>query len=120
MADAHSGTGGRRLQHADLASVTAIAGFALGLSALITLVFGLYTLTSWWGWFFIGFGIVIGVTAALVVFDAPWAGAAGAASAMVSFGFTALWAPIHMWFAIPILGLDVLAIFLIVRSKLLP
>lgn len=111
-------SGNHQVRKADVTSLPFIAGVVLAIGGVITVVKGLYTLTSWWGWFFIGLGVLIGVTGWMLVFRIPWARLAAVVTALVSLGFTAIWVPSDPWFAIPVVGFDALAIFAIARSML--
>lgn len=109
--------GEHRIRQPDVARLPFIAGVELAISGVITLVFGLYSLNSWWGWLFIALGILIAVPALMLVFRVAWARVAAVAVALVSIAFTAVWVPVHFWFAIPIVAFDVLAIYAVARSK---
>ncbi len=109
---------GRRIQQSDVSRLPFIAGVALAISALATVVLGLYTLKFWWGWLFIGLGIVVGATAAMLIFRVPWAPLAGIAVALASLVISAIWVVDYPWFNVATILLDVLAIYALVRTKL--
>lgn len=108
----------RRVRTADVTRLPFMAGVALAISGVITFVQGLYTLTSWWGWFFIALGILVGVTGLMLIFSVAGARLAAAVAALVSLAFAALRAPVHVWYSLSIIGFDVLAIYAIAKWHL--
>ncbi len=107
-----------RIRQSDVARLPFTAGIALGISGLATFVLGLYTLKVWWGWLFIGLGIVVGATAAMLVLRVPWAPLAGAATALASLIISAIWVADYPWFNVATILFDVLAIYALARTKL--
>jgi len=94
------------------------AGVLLGISALITLVLGLYTLRFWQAWLFFGIGIVVGATAAMLVLRMPGAVWAAAVAALASLTVSAVWVAMYPWFNVAAIGLDLIAIYGLGRTKL--
>lgn len=93
------------------------AGVVLGISALTTFVLGLYTVSSWKGWLFIGVGIIVAVAAAMLVFRVAWGPLAAVVAALVSLTISAIWLAVYPWFSIAAIALDLLAIYAIARTK---
>jgi hypothetical protein len=78
---------------------------------------GLYTISYWQGWLFIVVGIVVAGTATLVVHVAG-ASIAALLAAVASLVISAVWVPTYHWFNIAAIGLDLLAIYALARTKL--
>lgn len=93
-----------------------MAGVVLGISGLLTLILGLYTFKSWCGWLFIGVGIIVAVTGAMLLFHVSWAPWAAIVAALASLVVSAIWVADYPWFSIPAIGFDVLAIYAIARE----
>ncbi|MBO0863944.1 MAG: hypothetical protein J2P16_02600 [Mycobacterium sp.] len=106
-----------RIRQADVSRLPFTAGVVLGISALTTFVLGLYTVSSWKGWLFIGVGIIVAVAAAMLVFRVAWGPLAAVVAALVSLTISAIWLAVYPWFSIAAIALDLLAIYAIARTK---
>jgi hypothetical protein len=105
-----------RIRESDVSRLPFMAGVVLGISGLLTLVLGLYTLSSWWGWLFIGVGIIVAVTGVMLLFRVSWAPVAAVVAALASLIISAIRVADYPWFNIPAIGFDVLAIYAIARE----
>lgn len=94
------------------------AGMLLGISALVTFVCGLYSISSWQGWLFMGVGVVVGVTAVLLVLRPSWAVWPAVVVALASLTVSAVWVAMYPWFCMAAMGLDLLALYALTRTKL--
>lgn len=103
-----------RIRQADVSRLPFTAGIALGISALVTFVLGLYTLKSW-GWVFIGVGVVVAATAAMLLFHVSWAPVAASVAALASLIVSAIWVATYPWFSVAAILLDLLAIYALGR-----
>jgi hypothetical protein len=104
-----------QIRQADVSRLPFTAGIALGISALVTVVLGLYTLKSW-GWLFIVVGVIVAVTAAMLLFHVSWASVAAGVAALASLIVSAIWVATYPWFSIAAILLDLLAIYALGRS----
>lgn len=95
-----------------------MAGVLLEISALITVVFGLYTLKFWWGWWFIALGLLVAGTGLMLLFRIAGARLAALAAALVSLVFGAIFIAKYPWFGLSMIGLDLVAIYCVARSRL--
>ncbi|MBV9352423.1 MAG: hypothetical protein JOZ23_12945 [Mycobacterium sp.] len=105
-----------RIRQTDVSRLPFMAGVVLGISGLLTLVLGLYTFKSWWGWLFIGVGITVAATGVMLVFRVSWAPWAAVVAALASLVISAIRVAEYPWFSIPTIGFDVLAIYAIARE----
>ncbi|WP_156764943.1 hypothetical protein [Mycobacterium sp. 1081908.1] len=94
------------------------AAVVLVISGLNTLVQGLYTIDYWQGWLFVVTGIVVAGSAAMLLLRAPGASAIALLAAVASLVISAVWVPTYHWFNIASIGLDLVAIYALVRTKL--
>ncbi len=106
-----------RVHEADVSSLPFTAGIVLGISGLLTFVLGLYSISSWQGWLFIGLGLFVVATAAMLVFRLPLATLAAAVAAVASLTVSAVWVAMYHWFNIATIALDLLAIYALARTK---
>jgi len=95
-----------------------IAGVALTISGVLSFVLGLYTFNRWFGWCFIVLGVLLSVTGLALDRGADWARVFAGFLAIASLAFTAVWLTEYLWFAIAVIGFDVLALTAIGRSAL--
>lgn len=93
------------------------AGVVLAISALTTLVLGLYTLSFWQGWLFIGLGIIVAIAAAMLIFRVAWGPLVAVVAALASVTISAIWVVVYPWFNIATIAFGLLAIYAIARSK---
>jgi hypothetical protein len=105
-----------RIRQTDVSRLPFMAGVVLGISGLLTLVLGLYTFSFWWGWLFIGVGIIVAVTGVMLLFRVSWAPVAAVVAALASLAISVIWVADYPWFNIPAIGFDVLAIYAIARE----
>lgn len=110
--------GDDRTRQTDVSRLPFTAGIVLGISAVVTFVLGLYTISSWQGWLFLGLGVVVAATAVLLVLRVHWALWAAAVAALASLTISAVWVALYPWFNIAAIGLDLLAIYALTRTKL--
>ena len=93
-----------------------MAGVALAISGLLTLVLGLYTFSSWRGWLFIGVGIIVVATGVMLLFRVSWVPVPAVVAALASLIISAIWVAKYPWFNAATIGFDVLAIYAIARE----
>lgn len=105
-----------RIRQTDVSRLPFMAGVALGISGLLTFVLGLYSLTYWWGWLFIGLGVIVAATGVMLLFRVSWAPVAAIVAALASFVVSAIWVADYPWFNIATIGFDVLAIYAVARE----
>jgi hypothetical protein len=109
---------GGRIERTDVSHLPFTAAMVLGISALVTFVCGLYSISSWQGWLFMGVGVVVAATAVLLVMRVPWGLWAALVAALASLTVSAVWLAMYPWFSLAAIGLDLLAIYAIARTKL--
>ena len=112
--------GENRIRTADVSSLPFMAGVMLGISGLNTLVEGLYTISYWQGWLFIVLGIIVAGTGVMLVFRVPGAFIVALVAAFASLITSAIWVATYHWFNVAAIGLDLLAIYALARTKLRP
>ena len=93
------------------------AGVVLSISGLNTLVEGLYTISYWQGWLFLVLGIIVAGTGVLLIFRVPGAPIVALVAAFASLIISAVWVATYHWFNLAAIGLDLVAIYAIARSK---
>jgi hypothetical protein len=113
----HSPGSDHRVREADVARLPFFAGVVLIISGLNTLVQGLYTINYWQGWLFLALGIVVAATGAMLLFRAPGAAVAALVAASASLIISAVWVATYHWFNVAAIGLDLVAIYAIARTK---
>lgn len=94
------------------------AGILLGISGLNTLLERLYTIDYWQGWLFLVLGIIVAGTGVMLVLRLPGASIVALVAAIASLIISAVWVPTYDWFNIAAIGLDLLAIYALARTKL--
>jgi hypothetical protein len=94
------------------------AGIVLSISGLNTFLQGLYTIDYWQGWLFVVLGIIVAGTGVMLLFHVPGAQVAALLAAFASLIISAVWVATYHWFNLAAIGLDLVAIYAIVRSKL--
>ncbi|MGE2813883.1 DUF7144 family membrane protein [Mycobacterium heidelbergense] len=95
-----------------------MAGILLGISGLNSLLEGLYTISYWQGWLFVAVGIIVAGTAAMLVFRVPGAPILALVAACASLVISAVWVATYHWFNLAAIGLDLVAIYALARTKL--
>ena len=106
-----------QIRQADVPRLPFTAGVLLAISALLTVVLGLYTIRFWWGWLFIGFGILVAATSLMLLFKVAGARLVAVAMAVVSIVIAAIWVVDYPWFGGSIIAFDVVVIYALARSK---
>jgi CHASE2 domain-containing sensor protein len=107
-----------RVRQADVPGLPFTAGVVLGISGLNTFLQGLYTIDYWQGWFFLVVGIIVAGTAAMLIFHVRGAQVAALVAAVASLIISAVWVATYHWFNLAAIGLDLVAIYALVRSQL--
>lgn len=110
--------GDHQIRQADVSRLPFMAGVLLAISGLLTLVLGLYTLKFWWGWWFIALGILVAGAGCMLLFRVAAARLAALAAALVSLVFGAIFIAKYPWFGLSTIGLDLVAIYCVARSRL--
>ncbi len=108
----------KRIRQTDVSRLPFTAGIMLGISGLNTLVEGLYTIRYWQGWLFVALGIIVAGSGVMLVLRVPLATLAAFVAAIASLIISAIWVPTYHWFNIAAIGLDLLAIYALARTKL--
>ena len=106
------------IRQTDVSRLPFTAGVVLAISGLNTVVLGLYSISSWQGWLFIGLGIAVGASASMLIVRLPLASLAAAVAALASLTVSAVWVAMYPWFNMAAIGLDLLAIYALGRTKL--
>ena len=109
---------GRQPSRADVSRLPFTAGVVLAISGLNTLLEGLYTIDYWQGWLFLVTGIIVGATAALLIFDIPGVPIVALLVASASLVISAVWVATYHWFNLAAIALDLVAIFALARWSL--
>ncbi len=94
------------------------AGVVLAISGLNSFLEGLYTIDYWQGWLFLVTGLVVGGTAALLIFDIPGAPLLALGIASASLVISAVWVATYHWFNLAAIALDLVAIYALGRWSL--
>ena len=102
---------------ADVPGLPFTAGVVLSISGLNTLVEGLYTISYWQGWLFLVLGIIVAGTGVMLIFRVPGAPIVALVAAFASLIISAIWVATYHWFNLAAIGLDLVAIYAIARSK---
>ena len=106
-----------RPSKADVPRLPFTAGVVLGISGLNSFLEGLYTIRYWQGWLFLVLGIVVAGAAAMLIFRVPGAPIVALVAASASLIISAVWVSTYHWFNLAAIGLDLVALYAIVRSK---
>lgn len=110
--------GDKRIRRTDVSRLPFMAGILLGISGLNSLLEGLYTISYWQGWLFVALGIIVAGTAAMLVLRVPGASIVALVAACASLVISAVWVATYHWFNLAAIGLDLVAIYALARTKL--